>query len=126
MSSFVSLHQPLSEKIIRHSLDNSIPVINQLHQKLSTKGYHFLRNKKIGNYNFDFYCPKLKIAIEIDAYTHEFSDVYNKDGAKKLHIQSLGILVLRFTDYQILVDTDEIFRALNNQIKVRAKLSLID
>ncbi len=116
MASQIHLYQPVSEKIVRHSLDNSIPAIEQLHQNLTGKGYNFLRNQKIGNYNFDFYCPELKIAIDIDGYAHEYSGVYNRDEAKKLYISSLGIVVFRFTDHQILVDVEEIYRALKNHI----------
>ena len=114
----IILHQPKSEKIIRYSLNNSIPVTEELHKKLVEKGFQFIRNHKIGNYTFDFYCSKLKIAIEIDGYAHEFSDVYSNDAPKKLYIQSLGITVLKFTDHQILVDIDEIFRNLKHQIKL--------
>jgi len=51
---------------------------------------------------------------------HKFgkiTSIYNQDAPKKLHIRSLGITVLRFTDYQILVDIEELIRALKHQIK---------
>ena len=116
-SQIIPLYQKVSEKIIRHSLDSSITTINQLHQKLTEKGFHFLKNKAVKNYNFDFYCTTSKIAIEIDSYAHEFSDIYNLDAPKKLFISSLGITVLRFTDYQILTDIEEIIRTVKNQVK---------
>ncbi len=118
MTSQIILHQPKSEKIIRYSLNNSISVTEKLQKKLYEKGYQFLRGYEIGNYSFDFYCPQLKIAIEIDGYAHEFSDVYNNDAPKKLRIQSLGIVVLKFTDHQILVDIEEILRSIKHQIKL--------
>ncbi|MBQ4818538.1 DUF559 domain-containing protein [Aquimarina sp. MMG016] len=117
MSSTIILHQPIPEKVIKHSLDNSISTVQILQQKLIEKGFVFLQNQKIGNYNFNFYCSKHKIAIEIDGYAHEFSDVYSKDLPKKLHIHSLGIVVFRFTDYQVLTDIEEIIRAVKNHIK---------
>lgn len=116
-SQIIALHQKVPEKIIRHSLNNSIEVKEHLDIKLIDKGYQFKRNQIIGRYRFDFYCPKFKIAIEVDGYAHEFSDIHNLDAPKKLFISSLGITVLRFTDHQILVDICEIFRAINTQIK---------
>ncbi|MBW1294410.1 DUF559 domain-containing protein [Aquimarina litoralis] len=118
MRSQILLHQPESEKTIRYSLNNSIAVREELFKRLTEKEFFFLKDYKINNYTFDFYCPTFKIAIEIDGYAHEFSDVYNLDAPKKLHIHSLGITVLRFTDYQILVDIEEIFRAIKYQIKL--------
>ncbi len=113
----IPLYQKVSEKIIRHSLNNTIKTIDILHSKLKEKGYHFLKNQTIDCYHFNFYCPKLKIAIEIDGFAHEFDEIYNLDAPKKLYIPSLEVTVLRFTDYQILVDLDEIFRAIKNQIQ---------
>ena len=118
MTSKIILHQPESEKIIRYSLNNSIQANEKLYQKLIQKGFYFIQNHTIHNYTFDFYCPSLKIALEIDGYAHEFEDIYSQDAPKKLHIHSLGITVFRFTDYQILVDIEEILRALKHEIKL--------
>ncbi|WP_103072356.1 endonuclease domain-containing protein [Aquimarina sediminis] len=111
-SQTIPLYQKVSEKIIRHSLDNSITAIDKLQQKLKEKGFFFIKNQVIKNYKFDFYSPHSKVAIEIDGYAHEFSDVYNLDAPKKLFISSLGITVLKFTDYQILTDIEEITRTI--------------
>ncbi len=118
MRSQIVLHQPESEKVIRYSLNNSIPATEELYKRFIEKGFFFDRNYKINNYTFDFYAPLLKIAIEIDGYAHEFSDVLSQDEPKTLYIQSLGITVLKFTDYQILVDIEEIIRAVKHQIKL--------
>ena len=125
ISQTIPVYQKAPEKIIRHSLDNSIDTICLLHQKLIEKGFPFLRNQIIKNYRFDFYCSKSKLAIEIDSYAHEFSDVYNLDAPKKLFINYLGITVLRFTDYQILTDIEEIIRAIQNQIDLSTNSSYV-
>ncbi len=108
----IMLHQPSPEKVIRHSLNSSYMSTEKLFHQLKAKGYDFIRDQKIGNYTFDFYCPTYKLAIEVDSYAHEYDDVYNKDDFKVLKINSLNITVLRITDYQILIDSDEIFRYL--------------
>ncbi len=115
-SQIIPLHQKVPEEVIRHSLNNTSKAITLLEHELYNKGYHFIKNQKIGSYNFNFYCPKLRIAIEIDGYAHEFSDIHNQDAPKKLSISSLAITVLRFTDYQVLIDLDEVFRILKSQI----------
>ena len=45
----------------------------------------------------DFYCPKLRLAIEIDGPTHEL----DKDKYQQGNIESLGIKVIRFTNDQV-------------------------
>ncbi|MBC8526215.1 MAG: DUF559 domain-containing protein [Candidatus Cloacimonetes bacterium] len=42
---------------------------NQLKQK-KMKCYDFHRQKPISNYIVDFFCPRLKLIIEIDGETH--------------------------------------------------------
>ncbi|TPN85965.1 DUF559 domain-containing protein [Aquimarina algicola] len=113
----IPIHQRVSEKVIRYSLDNAQFAKDTLYQELIKKEFYFTRNESIMNYNFDFYAPKLKIAIQVDTYAHEFLDHHNIDATKKLFIASLGITVFRFTDYQILTDIEEIIRILKNQIK---------
>lgn len=40
-------------------------------------GYRFRRQKVIGKYIVDFYCPKLKLVIEIDGSSHDYKYEYD-------------------------------------------------
>jgi len=55
------------------------------------KGYQFYRQKTIGNYIADFYCPKANLIIEIDGGQH-----YSPEGKEKD-----GIKVIRFSDREV-------------------------
>ncbi len=66
------------------------------------KGYQFLRQKPIGNYIVDFYCHKLKLALEIDGGSHYENREHDKIRDKKL--QSLEIRTLRFVDRRVKKD----------------------
>ena len=52
------------------------------------------------------------LAIEVDGYSHEFLEVYNKDVIKEKRLNQLGITVLRFSDKQVLKDTENVLRAI--------------
>ena len=65
------------------------------------QGYKFYRQKIIGNYIVDFYCPKANMVIELDGGQH-----YNKKGKEKDRIRDdymsqIGLKVLRFSDREI-------------------------
>jgi len=45
-------------------------------------GFKVRRQFGIGNYIIDFYCPELKLAIEIDGDVHHYSDKKMTDKAK--------------------------------------------
>ncbi|MBF2708246.1 endonuclease domain-containing protein [Flavobacterium soyangense] len=75
-------------------------------------GYDFHRQKPIDNYILDFFCCELMLAIEVDGYSHQFLEVYNKDGIKEKRMNELGISVLRFSDDEVLNDMENVLRAI--------------
>lgn len=64
------------------------------------------------NYIVDFFCNKLKLAIEIDGYTHQFEEVIVKDKKKEKKLNELGIYVLRFHDEEVMKDIDNVIRVI--------------
>lgn len=75
-------------------------------------GYDFHRQKPIDNYILDFFCHELMLGIEVDGYSHQFLEVYNKDGIKEKRMNELGISVLRFSDDEVLNDMKNVLRAI--------------
>ena len=74
--------------------------------------YDFHRQKPIDNYILDFFCYELMLGIEVDGYSHQFLDVYNKDWIKEKRMNDFGISVLRFSDDQVLNDMENVLRAI--------------
>jgi very-short-patch-repair endonuclease len=75
-------------------------------------GYDFHRQKPIDHYILDFFCYELMLGIEVDGYSHEFLEVYNRDGIKEKKMNEFGITVLRFSDAQVLNDMENVLRAI--------------
>ena len=60
-------------------------------------GLRFRRQYSIGNYILDFYCPKLKFAIELDGDYHYHGGVGKADYFREQYLkQRFGITTLRF------------------------------
>lgn len=80
------------------------------------KGCQFYRQKIIGNYIVDFYCPKAKIVIELDGGQHYTNEGELKDLQRDEYMKTLGLKVLRFSDTDILNNlsgvTEKIFDCL--------------
>ncbi len=71
------------------------------------------RQKVIGPYIVDFYCASAKLAIELDGSQHyEDAGIY-ADKQRDQYLQSLGILVLRYSN----LDVDRNFRAVCDDIE---------
>lgn len=79
-------------------------------------GYDFHRQKPIDEYIVDFFCNKLQLAIECDGYSNEILDILEKDIRKTQRLNELGIMVLRFSDHQIINDIDNVIRTIEDFI----------
>ena len=64
-------------------------------------GYKFRRQYSVGVYVLDFYCPTLKLAIEIDGDTHFQTGAKISDLSRQDFIEKFGIRFLRFTNQQV-------------------------
>lgn len=62
----------------------------------------FYRQKPIGKYIADFYCPKLKIVIKVDGGQHYEDKNLIKDVERDYYFEQRGLRTLRFTNIDIL------------------------
>lgn len=124
MKVYYSPHlKSIAMKLRRNSTKSEIWLWKHLKGK-KVLGFDFNRQKPIGKYIVDFYCSRLKLAIEVDGYTHRFDDVIKKDEDKSKYLESVGIRLLRFTDDQVLCDVSSVLHrielAIMELIKGRA------
>jgi very-short-patch-repair endonuclease len=76
------------------------------------KGYQFYRQKPIGDYIVDFYCPKAELVIEIDGSQHYSSEGKQKDEIRDNYIKQVGLRVLRFSDIEVFKNLDEVIEVI--------------
>jgi very-short-patch-repair endonuclease len=65
------------------------------------KGYQFYRQKIIGEYIVDFYCPKANLVIELDGGQHYSETGQVKDRVRDDVLRTMGMKVLRFSDREV-------------------------
>ena len=67
------------------------------------KGYpvKFNRQKAIGSYIVDFYCPKAKLAVELDGSGHYQEESQKKDRVRTEELESMGLTVIRFSNLDV-------------------------
>jgi very-short-patch-repair endonuclease len=80
MKVYYSPHlRTIAQNLRRNSTRSEIILWKHLKGK-KVLGFDFNRQKPVGKYIVDFYCSRLKLAIEVDGYTHRFDDIARKDG----------------------------------------------
>lgn len=104
----------------RKALRNNMPlaeVILWTHLKRKRfRGLKFRRQYGIDRYVVDFYCPKLRLAIEVDGINHLGKKQKLKDQKRQAEIESCGIKVLRFMNTDIYDNIDGVVEDLNCKI----------
>lgn len=70
------------------------------------KGYKFRRQYSVEGFVIDFYCPKIKLAVEVDGDSHFTEGADTRDKERQAIIESFGITFLRFTNKEIYENTD--------------------
>jgi very-short-patch-repair endonuclease len=76
--------------------------------RLKHLGYVFYRQKPIGDYIVDFYCPKARLVVEVDGGQHFTAEAANNDRVRDEYMRSLGLTVLRFPNSDVLKNTDSV------------------
>ncbi len=78
--------------------------------------FKVLRQRPIDRFIADFYCPPLKLVIEVDGNSH-FADVgkdYDRERTQVL--EGYGLTILRFTNEQVLQDFQSVCEAIQGLI----------
>lgn len=80
-------------------------------------GYKFRRQYSVDKFVIDFYCPKLKLAIEIDGSVHEKPDQKEYDAKRQEHLETFGIKFLRLINEEIDGNPNKAFDRIENEVK---------
>ena len=78
-------------------------------------GYDFHRQKPIDQYIVDFYCPKLRLAIEIDGDSHYMKE--KPDAVRQQRLETLGVRFLRFDDLDVKFRMEQVLKTIHQWIE---------
>jgi len=67
-------------------------------------GMKFFRQYSIGPYILDFYCPTVKLAVELDGGQHNQSNNREHDVTRSDYLKTQRIDVIRFWNNEVLLD----------------------
>ena len=97
---------PESQTILRRELRNrstsAEATLWKLLKNSQAGGYKFRRQHGIGPFVLDFYCPLLRLCIELDGGVHQMPLADVKDEMRTKFLNEQGITVLRFENDVVL------------------------
>jgi len=80
------------------------------------KGYQFYRQKTVGNYIVDFYCPSALLIIELDGSQHYTDEGKQKDKIRDQYLIGLGFQVMRYPSTEVFCNIDGIVDEIYEQL----------
>ena len=79
-------------------------------------GERFLRQYSMKYFVVDFYCPRLKLAIEIDGPTHLPEEQIEYDSLRQSEIEKHKIQFLRFTNEHVYDDMTHVLESIRGKV----------
>ena len=112
---------PEIEAMARYLRQNMTPAEKKLWEALRGKklvGLKFRTQHPLGFFILDFYCPSIKLAIEVDGGVHEKQEEY--DITRMQLLNDYDIRVIRFRNEEILTDLSDVLDRILDVSKKRA------
>ena len=110
---FLRTHQTPAEKTLWHYL-----------RRKQVQDERFLRQFSVDKYVIDFYCPRLKLGIELDGAEHYGShDRVKYDKNRTKYLEKFGIKIIRFKDEEVLANNESVLERINDEVETRKLLS---
>ncbi|UIE37253.1 endonuclease domain-containing protein [Leptodesmis sichuanensis] len=105
---------------LRKTMTRSEVILWQHLKGKQMNGYDFDRQRPIDEYVVDFYCKKLKLAIEIDGSSHDSEEAQEQDRYRQQRLEALGVRFLRFRDEEVRQNVGAVLQAIAAWIKDNA------
>ena len=116
MLPFSSKLKPLARSLRANMTDAEQLIWSKVRRK-QIDDFQFYRQKNIGQYIVDFYCPKGKLIVEIDGGQHYENEGMKKDQERDRYLQKIGFTVQRFSDIDVLKNIDGVVERIHEQLK---------
>jgi len=108
--------KPLARQM-RHDPTPAEQVLWQALRGRGLNGLKFRRQHAIGRLIADFYCREARLLVEVDGSVHDYSG--EQDAIRQQFLESLGLVILRFSNQQVLTDLDAVLERIEAEVEPR-------
>ncbi|MBI2713103.1 MAG: endonuclease domain-containing protein [Rhizobiales bacterium] len=83
----------------------------------------FRRQHPVGAFTLDFYCPSLRLAIEVDGGQHAEGIGKRRDEQRTTWLESKGIVIIRFWNNDVLTNLNGVLEVIAQVASQRRALT---
>lgn len=109
----------LPSRGLRNSMTDAEQLLWQRLRRKQILGLQFYRQKPILNFIVDFYCPAANLIIECDGGQHYTVEGLEADRMRDEALSELGLMVMRFSNGQILTEIDAVIEQIYCVVRQR-------
>ena len=84
-------------------------------------GYRFRQQHGFGPFVLDFYCPTLRLCVEVDGGVHQEESFKEKDEDRTVFLNENRIKVIRVTNDEVETDIDKVLEKIRTFISNECK-----
>ena len=88
-------------------------------------GFKFRRQHPAGEYVLDFYCAKVKLAIEIDGRVHDSASAALRDANRSAFLKARGVATTRIPARAVLEDVEPVVMRLVEICHSRSEILMV-
>ena len=106
-----------SARVLRKNMTDAERRLWSKVRRKQLKEFQFYRQKNIGDYIVDFYCPAAKLIVEIDGGQHYSKENIVKDEARDKFLGDLNFRVLRFSNSDVFKNIEGVVEEIYNHLE---------
>ena len=110
--------KPIARKLRSNQTDAEASLWQKLRRK-QVGGPQFYRQKPLGPFIVDFYCPAARIVVEVDGGQHYTDQGAASDQERDAYLGGLDLIVLRFSNLDVLKNMNAVLEEIARQIELR-------
>jgi len=89
------------------------------------EGCKFRQQHGYGPFVLDFYCPSIRLCIEVDGEVHDLDEVKRKDEERTLFLYENRISIIRFKNKEIENEIDSVINRIKECVRqLKAKVAV--
>jgi very-short-patch-repair endonuclease len=106
----------VSARRLRGNMTDAERMLWKYIRKKQIKGCQFLRQRPIGKYIVDFFCPEARLVLEVDGGQHYIEEGIEADRKRELFLNKQGLKILRFSNVDVLRNIEGVIEEINNYL----------
>ena len=101
---------------LRKSMTPAEKILWERLRNRQIKGLRFRRQHPIKDFIVDFFCYDAMLIIEVDGEVHDDTHQSERDEQRTIILKKLGIKELRFTNQEVINQTDEVITEIESTL----------